>query len=582
MHLYRTKRGVCLLLAAVLLLALLTGCAQEERGTLPLREAYWTNGYIDMVAFDQMEYIRPDVDAFAEQVDKLIGRLQAEEISLFWAKRALGEIDTAYYTYDTMTTLAEIRHDIDMTDAYYRDEYAYCSNGYVEVQQKLDALYAACAASPLASELENFLGEGFLDGYDGDYAYPEEYVALQRKENELLMEYYDRTADMTIPYGGGDYTFGGLYQAASAGELDDLTPSAALDLYYDTFNESVGAIYVELVKVRQQMAALYGYESYVDMAYEFNGRDYTLDVVQTYIAAIREQLVPLYRRAGEAGLLDSAQDTAMLKPRKALLAVEQAADAMGGAAQEAMEYLMAYHLYDIDGSNTKYNGSYEIYLEDYESPFMLVNSIGYSEDTLTIAHEFGHFVDDFVNYGMYKSTDVNETISQGMEYLTLCYLQDDALCEELTQYKLADTLRLYAEQASYNAFEEQVYALPAEEVTLENINAISLQTARDYGMIGSWSDTYYAKSWIDITHFFESPLYIISYCVSDSAAVQMYEHELAAPGEGLAAFYEYVDQAPDETFFDLIVLCGLEDPLSTAQITALAAMIEQQLFGSIE
>ena len=191
-------------------------------------------------------------------------------------------------------------------------------------------------------------------------------------------------------------------------------------------------------------------------------------------------------------------------------------------------------------------------------------------------------MDDFVNYGMYKSTDVNETISQGMEYLTLCYLQDDALCEELTQYKLADTLRLYAEQASYNAFEEQVYALPAEEVTLENINAISLQTARDYGMIGSWSDTYYAKSWIDITHFFESPMYIISYCVSDSAAVQMYEHELAAPGEGLAAFYEYVDQAPDETFSDLIVLCGLEDPLSTAQITALAAMIEQQLFGSIE
>lgn len=580
MHFDRTKRGVCLLLAAALLLALLGGCAREDRVELPLRDAYWTDGYIDMVAFDQMEYIRPDLDAFTEQVDELIGRLQAEEISSLWAKRALSEIDAAYFTYNTMTTLAQIRHDIDMTDAYYRDENAYCSSGSIEMQQKMEELYAACAASRLASDLEDYFGAGFLDGYDEDYTYPEEYVALQHQENALLVDYYDLTADMTLSYAGADYTLSELYSAADAGELGSLTPESALELYYDTFNERVGAIYVELVQVRQQMAALYGYDSYVEMAYDFNGRAYTPNDVQTYAAAIREQLVPLYRRAGMSGLLDHADDTAVLKPQKALRAVEQAVNAMGGAAQEAMEYLLAYGLYDIDSSHTKYSGSYEVYLEDYESPFVLVNSIGYSEDTLTIAHEFGHFVDDFVNYGMYKSTDVNETISQAMEYLTLCYLQDDALREELTQYKLIDTLRLYAEQASYNAFEEQVYALPADQVTLENINAISLQTSRDYGLIGSWSDDYYAKSWIDITHFFDSPLYVISYCVSDSVAVQMYERELAEPGEGLTAFYDYVDQAPDETFAGLAASCGLEDPLSAGQITALAAMMEQQLFGS--
>lgn len=578
MYFDRLRRGICLLLTAVMLLALLGGCAQEESVELPLRDAYWSDGYIDMVAFDQMEYVRPDLDAFTEQVDELIDRLKAGDISSLWAKRALSEIDEAYFTYNTMATLAQIRHDIDMTDAYYRDEYTYCSNGGVEIQQKLEELYAACAASPLASDLDDYYGAGFLDGYDEEYVYPEEYVALQHQENELLVDYYDLTADMTLSYDGADYTLHELYFAADAGELDGLTPESAVDLYYDVFNERVGEIYVELVKVRQQMAALYGYDSYVEMAYALNGREYTSNDAQAYAAAIRERLVPLYRRAGTSGLLDRAEDTAALKPRKALRAVEQAADAMGGAAQEAMEYLVAYSLYDIDGSNTKYNGSYEVYLEDYESPFMLVNSIGYSEDVLTIAHEFGHFVDDFVNYGMYKSTDVNETISQAMEYLTLCYLQDDALREALTQYKLVDTLRLYAEQASYNAFEEQVYALPADQVTLETINAISLQTSRDYGLIGSWSDDYYAKSWIDVSHFFDSPLYIISYCVSDSVAVQMYERELAEPGEGLAAFYDYVDQAPDETFADLAALCELEDPLSAAQITALAATIEEQLF----
>lgn len=576
MHLRRATRGICLLLA-VLLLSLMGGCAPEADSALPQRAAYWSEGYIDMVPFSEMEYTRPDLDAFTAQADDLIAKLQAGDISLFAVTRALNQIETAYYTYNTMATLAQIRHDIDMTDAYYREENAYCSDGGIEVQQKMDALYAACAASSLAPELEDYFGEDFLDGYDEEYTYPEEYVALQRRENALLIAYYDLTADMQVSYGGTDYTLNELYQAATDGRLGELTPAAAVDLYYDTFNVSVGSIYVELVKVRQQMAALYGYDSYADMAYDFNGRDYTRADVQDYTDAIAERLVPLYRRAGTSGLLDTVQ-TAALKPRKALYAVEQAANAMGGAAQEAMEYLLAYDLYDITGSNTKYNGSYESYLEDYESPFLLVNSVGYSEDTLTIAHEFGHFLDDFVNYGMYKSTDVNETISQGMEYLTLCYLQDDALREELTRYKLLDTLTLYAEQGSYNAFEEQVYALPAEQVTLENINAISLQTARDYGLSGVWSDTYYAKSWIDITHFFDSPLYVISYCVSDSAAVQLYERELAEPGEGLAAFYEYVDNAPNEHFADLAAVCELEDPLSAAQIGVLAETIERQLF----
>ena len=55
MQLHQRKRGVCLLLAGILLLTLLGGCAQEDSAALPRRAAYWSDGYIDMVAFDQME-----------------------------------------------------------------------------------------------------------------------------------------------------------------------------------------------------------------------------------------------------------------------------------------------------------------------------------------------------------------------------------------------------------------------------------------------------------------------------------------------------------------------------------------------
>ncbi len=584
-------RRTALLLVIALLAMLLSGCAAARPGAddgrasrtveLPQRLDYSGEDYIDMVSFPEMEYVRPDLDGDLARIDALIAALAEREDSgmdLRRTARELSSIYAAYYTYDTMMTLAEIRHDLNTADPYYDEEYTYCASGRIELGEKFEELFAACAGSAQADSLSEFFGEGFLDEYDADYVYPEAYIALSRRENELEQQYHSALTDAHVTYEGRDYTRSELYRAARSGALGALTPSEALDLYYDAVNPELGGIYVELVKVRQQLAAERGYDSYIDMAYSANGRDYGPEDVQAYTAAIVERLVPLYRRAVAEGLADSANDTTPMKARRCLQAVTAAANAMGGEIADAMEYLLAYELCDVDSSDTKYADSYEIYLEDYESPFFLVNSIGYSEDTLTIAHEFGHFTDDYVNYGIGKSTDVNETISQGMEYLTLCYLEDDALRAELTAYKLMDTLQLYAEQGSYNAFEERVYALPADEVTLENINAISLQVSQEYGVDGRWSDDYYAKSWIEITHFYDMPFYLVSYFVSDSAAVQLYEMELETPGSGLAMYGDYIDLATEEEFMDIAADCGLRNPISAAQIAALAETLEQQLF----
>ena len=247
---------------------------------------------------------------------------------------------------------------------------------------------------------------------------------------------------------------------------------------------------------------------------------------------------------------------------------------MGGYQQETMTYMLAYELVDVTKSAKKYPGSYEIYLEDYESPFVFVNSTGYEEDVLTIAHEFGHFTDDYVNYGIGKSTDINEVISQGMEYLTLFYLQDADVAAALTDYKLMDALRLYVEQGSFNAFEERAYALAEDEITVENLNRISLEVSEEFGLTGGWSDNYHAKSWVDITHFFEQPFYVISYCVSDSAAFQLYEMEAESKGLGVDTLNDYIDIALEEDFLDLAKDCGMTDPISAETIRGIADTIK--------
>ena len=245
--------------------------------------------------------------------------------------------------------------------------------------------------------------------------------------------------------------------------------------------------------------------------------------------------MPLFREANESGLLEDAYyGTPEMDPADAYMTVMDIAEAMGGDMADTAAFLLEYDLVNFDLSENKVSDSYELYLPDYEAPYIMANTVGYGEDILTLAHEFGHAVDDFTHYEAQDSTDVSETLSQAMEYLTLFYLQDDDLFERVQAYKLADVLRMYAEQGSYNAFEERVYALSDDELTLENVNAVALSCARAFGMESEWGEAYDSMSWVEISHFFEQPFYIISYLASDSLAIQFYEQELAEEGRGLA------------------------------------------------
>ena len=578
----RGNRILALLLAAVTLLSALAGCGRVQfprpkhnADGLPQRMNYQGTAPIDMVPFSEMEYTRPNGDAMLRRMDDLIKALPKRTNDDDDVDASLEALDAIYdeqYTFMTMRTLAMIRSDIDQTDKSWLEEMRYCDQLSIELTQKQEELLYACAASRQHAALERYLGEGSLDGYEGSYTYPEALVALQRRESELESEYYETYADLTVTYNGQEYDANGLLDAAYDGEID-LAPAEAADYYYSMANAALAPIYVELVGIRRQIAAEYGYDSYIDYAYDSNGRDFSSEEAAAYTQTIETELVPIYRKAVEQGIYSDANDTPALSEQRGLELVRTAAKAMGGHQAEAMEFMLAYDLYDVAASGKKYNGSYEIYLEDYESPFLLVNPEGYLEDALTIAHEFGHFTDDFVNYGISKSTDINEVISQGMEYLTLFYLGDTDAAAELTDFKLMDALRLYVEQGSYNAFEERVYALPDAQLTVENINAISLEVSRQFGLIGGWNDTYYADSWVDISHFFEQPFYVLSYCVSDSAAFQLYEMEAETPGLGVDTLSDYIEIAAEESFSDLAADCGFTDPVSPETVCGIAETI---------
>lgn len=579
-------------LAALLLAAalLLSACSMSQAELAELtggdgkttvgtdREPTWT-GRDDIVPFEEIEYVRPNVDALRARADKTAAML-ANGSDLDEIMEELDRCWEDYYSFYTMLTLSEICCYRDMTDAAWGEEYDFCEEASDDVERIIDELCIACAGSDQAKRLEKeYFGEGFLAYYGSDYTglTDETYAGLLRQEKTLLNEYRRLRSGATVDYQGEEVSY---YDLTEDPMLSDEEYYAAMNAYYEKYTPLFGDLYIRLVKVRNELAAYCGYDSYGDYAFEvLYGRDYTAEEAAALTADIRTCIAPLYAEAIRNGSWNRISYDALDEAGLVRL-LGTAAEQMGGDIAKTWSFLRDYHLYDVTVSSKKVDLSFQDYLEDYEAPYAMVKTWGTVEDLLSFAHEFGHCVDAYVNYNDTYSLELAETFSQGMEYLTLCHLDGAASAEtveNLTRMKLLDTLDTYAQQGSFADFEQQVYSLPEEELTVENINAISLQTAKDYGYFEADSEDYYAMSWIDITHFFEQPWYVISYCASNDAAFQIYQLELAEAGAGLAVYEAILPRETDEFLVTIEEQGGLESPFAPGRMESTAALIREAL-----
>lgn len=478
--------------------------------------------------FADMEYQRPDMTQLEEVLNDCLESAATEtDVTVLTDK--VWEFYDLYSNFSTQYLLAYIHYCIDMTDIYWEAEYTYCAENTAAADAGLDQLMYALADSPLRKELEHedYFGEGYFDAYDGESLWDEEFTALMEQEASLQTEYYDLSAE------------------AMASEYYS-------EEYFAVYGAQMEEIFVELVALRQQLAAQAGYDSYPEFAYDFyHCRDYTPGDTADYVENIRQQLVPLYRQLNGSGFWD--QPPQYSTTEETFRYVQQMAEEMGGVIQEAFELMERAELYHIDFGDNKYGGSYEVFLPDYWEPFIFISPVGTVQDQLTFAHEFGHFCNDYASYGSAAGIDVAEFFSQGMEYLSLCYGESNAVTEKA---KMADSLSIYVEQAAYAAFEHQVYGLTGSDLTAENVRALYEQIGLAYGF-DTWD--WDSRDYVCVSHFFTDPMYIISYVVSNDASMQLYQMEQTTPGAGLACYTDNL-ATQQEYFHGFLTEAGLEAP----------------------
>ena len=507
----------------------------------------------EVVPFEQMEYVRPDIEnlrAQAEYVEELLdGFASRKEVVA-----GLDDFFDLYTSFNSMMTLALIRSDINIDDEYYLEENSFCAEAEGDVDRIYDELLLACSNSSMCSFLDaQYFGGILADDYsitDGSgYTPSDELVTLLRKEAELKNEYSELYVELNLK-----------------SDIDS----------YKKCNKEMGKIYIELIKARREIAKLRNFDSYEEYAFRSYGRSYSADDLSEYKQAIKDYIVPVYEKASSKGLFDSSDGIVKIDDGKALSTLTDTISGLDERIDEALDFMLSNKLYDVGVSDKKYNQAYVAYIDDYDAPFLFACPSGYSDDILTIGHEFGHYVDRYLNYDLNCSLDSSEMFSQGMEYLIISNMESGSTKDALTHYKMLDALSLYIDQACFSEFEQRAFALPDSELTVEKLNSIYEELAEEYGFKDEYGDEV-GLLWISIPHLFDSPYYVISYCVSDSAAFALYNMELNQKGSGLDMYMKLIDGAADYEFLELLNAEGMDSPITADTVKSIADTLSANL-----
>lgn len=527
------KRLCALCLALCLVLS---GCAMPELGDFlqDLQNALQAGL---TTPFDEMVYTRPDPDAVVAQAEKTATLSQTETDVDKLMEEVYASYDL-YYDFYTNYMLSNIHYCTDMTDIYWEDEYNYCLDASAGVDAAMDGLLYDLADCSLRKELEanDFFGADFFSAYEGDSLWDDTFTELMDQESALIAKYYELSAQ-------------------------SMPEQSYSDAYFQKWGTQLSELFLELVKLRQQIAHYAGYENYLSFAYDFYYyRDYTPEEATSFLTEIRQELSPLYTTLPD-GIWDAGRK--WCTESQTMQYVADFSEKMGGTVLDAFTLMKDSGLYNITISDKKYDASFEVYLPSYFTPYVFLNPQGSANDKLTFAHEFGHFCSDYASSGSVAGIDVAEVFSQAMEYLSLRYTDNAQALEKL---KLADSLCLMVEQSAYASFEHQLYAQDAERLTVESVREIYEQIGKASGF-DSWG--FDSRDYVMVPHFFTNPLYIVSYVVSNDAAMQVYQAELQTQGAGLKLLEDNL--ATQQAYFLAFVEeAGLQSPFVPGRAKELA------------
>lgn len=474
--------------------------------------------------------------------------------------------------------LLSLYNDMDITNKYYQEEYVSVMESFYKIDDRIYNLGINILESDYGDDARAIWDSDRIAYFENYYEAGENINDLLIQEEQLINEYYLASSEVyTTKINGTDYTLDELYYDMS---ITDEEYAAAYDDILQQENIVLGEIFLELIDIRQEIAASYGFDSYIDFCYEsFNDNDFSPEQASSFCENVKNSLLDTYVSLyndfdwESADQLDYDISGMLIKDQLDLL--RPYFSKIHPDLQNYFTYMEENNLYSLIYSTKKVDTGYTAFLHVYNEPFIFNQPVFLFYDLSTIVHEFGHFYAYCLNpenTDYVSNTNLSEIHSQGLELLFAGFFNEifETKYGSLPgKYLLLNTLDSIVSGCMYDEFQQEVYRL--DDPTLDEINAIYGRLSAEYGL--SEDPDIPGYDWVLTNHNYDQPFYYISYAVSAIPALEIWEISQEDFDQACSIYNNLVTAGERGTLENTLQACGLQSPFAERRIEELSATL---------
>ncbi|WP_251864995.1 M3 family oligoendopeptidase [Enterococcus malodoratus] len=555
--------------------------------------------------FSDFTYERPDLNQY-ETTFNTANKHFPEANSYSDAKTALQELNRLRGDMAKNMKLAYIRHSIDTSDNFYRDENDFWDHHEPLVNQIHNHFYESLLSSPFRTQLEaDFPATLFLFAEDQLRLLDDSVIELKQQENEMVSQYIQVIASAELEFEGKKRTLSELSAFFTEPNREIRKAAHAVyESFFVTHEQEIDEIFDQLVTLRHQQAQKLGFANYVEYGDRLMNRwSYDRQQLHAFRQFIVEEVVPinqkLYKRQQERLGIDTlfhydlplVYPTGNPRPQGNRNDLVQKAQAMYHELSDEtgnfFDQMFQQELMDLDGRPGKQSGGYCEFIDEVQMPFIFANFNGTSDDVDVLTHETGHAFQSYLSRWItepelvFPTSDTAEIHSMSMEFLTWPWM-NKFFGTDSEKYKfahLSSALQFLPYGALVDHFQEEVYLHPEWSAADRKNCWRELEKRycpeRDYQSSEALARGIY---WYRQGHIFEVPFYYIDYTLAQVCALQFWQRSIVEQDPTTWEDYLAICRiGGSKTFLETVQLGHLSSPFDHAKMTALLAAVDQYL-----
>lgn len=370
--------------------------------------------------------------------------------------------------------------------------------------------------------------------------------------------------------------------------------------------QTLDELFTRLIALRHQVAVNAGFANFRDYMFTAMGRfDYTPQDCFNFHDSVASEVVPMlnyltHERKKSLGVTslkpwDKAVDPQGRDPLKAFTdgsdLTEKAItcfhriDPYLGQCLSIMKEMG--HL-DLESRKGKAPGGYNYPLAEIGVPFIFMNATSTLRDMVTLMHEGGHAVHNFLTRELelndFKSTpsEVAELASMSMELISMdewdIFFPDAEALKRAKREHLEDIIETLPWVATIDKFQHWIYENPNHslEERKASWNKILTQFSDS---ITDWTGEEVAKDflWQKQLHLYEVPFYYIEYGMAQLGAVAIWRNYKHDKEKGLQGYMNALKLGYLKSIPEVYEAAGIQFDFSSAYIRELMGFVKREL-----